>query len=53
MRTTYSKQIACYVTPAQHVQLKQLSKATRVPIQAYLREAIEDMLKKYVKAPKR
>lgn len=44
------RQIACYVTPEQAQALKDLSSHTRVPMQVYLREAVDDLLKKY--APK-
>ncbi|MHB1872330.1 MAG: ribbon-helix-helix domain-containing protein [Steroidobacteraceae bacterium] len=41
-----------YLDPPVHKALRQLSEATRVPAAAYLREAVEDLLKKYgVKAP--
>jgi predicted DNA-binding protein len=42
-----------YLDPPAHQALKQLSEATRVPVAVYLREAIEDLLKKYgKKAPR-
>ena len=41
-----------YLDPPVHKALRQLSESTRVPAAAYLREAVEDLLKKYgVKAP--
>ena len=40
------------VPPELRDQLTQLSKATRVPKAAYVREAIEDLLKKYAKRGK-
>lgn len=41
-----------YLDPPVHKALRQLSETTRVPAAAYLREAVEDLLKKYgVKAP--
>jgi hypothetical protein len=49
MTVKFKKQIACYVTPGQHAQLQRLSKETRVPMQAYLREAVDLLLKKYRK----
>jgi predicted DNA-binding protein len=49
----YIKQIACYVKPEKHTALKALSDRTRVPMQTYMREAIDDLLAKYnVKVPK-
>ena len=43
-----------YVDPEAHQALKQLSKDTRVPAAVYLREAVDDLLKKYkVKLRKR
>jgi hypothetical protein len=47
MAATYVKQIALYVTPAQHRALKHLSDSTRVAMQIYLREAVDDLLAKY------
>ena len=42
-----------YFDRPQHDALRQLSKATRVPLAEYLREAVNDLLKKYgVKVPK-
>lgn len=40
-------QITSYYEPATVKQLKALSEATRVPQAAYLREALDDLLKKY------
>ena len=34
-------------------RLKELSRATRVPMAAYLREAVEDLLKKHDRVAKR
>jgi predicted DNA-binding protein len=49
-------QITSYYDPAAAEKLKALSKATRIPQSAYLREALDDLLKKYAgtlrKAPK-
>ncbi len=43
-----------YFDRPQHDALRQLSKATRVPLAEYLREAVNDLLKKYrIKVPKR
>jgi predicted DNA-binding protein len=39
--------IVSYYTPDAVEQLRKLSDATRVPQAAYLREALEDLLKKY------
>lgn len=36
-----------YYTPETVAQLQKLSEATRVPQAVYLREALEDLLKKY------
>ena len=36
-----------YYTPEAVAQLQKLSEVTRVPQAAYLREALEDLLKKY------
>lgn len=36
-----------YIEPGMHVALKALSEKTRVPIAAYLREAVADLLDKY------
>lgn len=42
-----------YFDRLQHDALRQLSKETRVPLAEYLREAVNDLLKKYgVKVPK-
>jgi hypothetical protein len=42
-----------YVDPAVHDALKRLSAESRIPIAAYLREAVDDLLKKYKMAPAR
>ena len=39
--------ITSYYEPEAAEQLKALSKATRVPQSVYLREALDDLLKKY------
>jgi predicted DNA-binding protein len=39
--------ITSYYEPSAAQQLKRLSEATRVPQSAYLREALDDLLKKY------
>jgi len=36
-----------YIDPPDHLALKRLSEETRVPVAAYLREAISDLLAKY------
>jgi hypothetical protein len=40
-------QLAGYYDPKVVERLRELSKATRVPQSAYLREALDDLLKKY------
>lgn len=40
-------QVTSYYDPEQIGQLKRLSEITRVPQAAYLREALDDLLKKY------
>lgn len=40
-------QVVGYYNPKAVKQLQALSKATRVPQAAYLREALDDLLKKY------
>jgi hypothetical protein len=42
-----------YVDPAVHDALKRLSAESRIPIAAYLREAVDDLLKKYRVTPAR
>lgn len=39
--------VPLYLEPQQHERVKSLSAKTRVPVQAYLREAVDDLLKKY------
>ncbi len=39
--------MSLYIDPEAHAALKQLSKDTRVPAAVYLREAVDDLLKKY------
>jgi hypothetical protein len=46
------RQIACYVNPKQHSALKALSAKTRVPVSAYLREAVDDLIAKYSRSKK-
>ena len=41
--------IAAFVTPAQKTGLKALSAKTRIPQQALLREALDDLFEKYSK----
>jgi hypothetical protein len=36
-----------YLDPEKHEQLRRLSELTRIPQAAYLREAVDDLLKKY------
>lgn len=42
-----------YYSPEAVKRLKALSKATRVPQAAYLREALDDLLKKYTAASRK
>jgi predicted DNA-binding protein len=42
--------LASYYPPELVARLKHLSDATRIPQAAYLREALEDLLKKYAAA---
>jgi len=42
--------IAAFVTPQQRDGLKALSRKTRIPQQALLREALDDLLEKYGKS---
>lgn len=43
-----------YLQPQAHMALKELSETTRVPVAAYLREAIDDLLAKHgVSVPQR
>lgn len=41
-----------YLTPKQKAELAKLSALTRVSQQAYLREAVDDLLRKYRKSVK-
>jgi predicted DNA-binding protein len=41
------KQVTTYYPPTAIEQLKRLSDTTRVPQAVYLREALDDLLKKY------
>lgn len=43
-------QLCSYYAPEVVGQLKRLSEATRVPLAVYMREAAEDLLKKYAAA---
>ena len=47
MKVGKQAKIVSYYTPAAIEQLKKLSDITRVPQAAYLREALDDLLKKY------
>ena len=42
-----------YLDPPQKAALKRLSDVTRVPMQVYLREALDDLLAKYAKVLRR
>jgi hypothetical protein len=44
--------MSLYLDPGQRAALKKLAERTRVPMSVYLREAIDDLLRKY-KEPKR
>ena len=45
MPATKKKQTLALLEPEQHAQLKKLSEKTRVPMSAYMREAVDDLLK--------
>ena len=53
MVATNFRQVACYLTPEQHDRLRELSDETMVPMQAILRQAVNDILAKHHKLPKR
>lgn len=42
-------QMPAYLTPKQKADLSRLSKATRVPMQEYLREGVDMVLERYKK----
>ena len=42
-------QVPIYMEPKQYAQLKKLSEKTRVPMQVYLREGVDMILKKYAR----
>ena len=42
----------CYFDPGPINALRALSDASRIPVAAYIREAVDDLLKKYGVAPK-
>lgn len=42
-----------YLDPQKKAQLRKLSESTRVPMAVYLREAVDDLLKKYARELKR
>jgi hypothetical protein len=46
------KPVPLYLKPEQHRGVKSLSAKTRVPMQAYFREAVDDLLKKYERTRK-
>ncbi|MGC2459890.1 MAG: ribbon-helix-helix domain-containing protein [Steroidobacteraceae bacterium] len=46
------KQIACFLTPGQHEELKRLSAETLVPMQVILRQAVDKILAEYKIRPK-
>jgi predicted DNA-binding protein len=39
--------VSLYIEPRVHEALKDLSKSTRIPVAAYLREAVDDLLTKH------
>jgi Ribbon-helix-helix domain len=41
------RQVACVLTPEQHDGLKRLSKETHIPMQVFLRKAVDDALARY------
>ena len=51
--TTRREKLALYLDTGQIESLRKLSEITRVPVSVYIREAIDDLLKKYAKTLKR
>lgn len=49
MAATKKVQTLALLEPEQHKALKALSAKTRVPMTVYMREAVDDLLKKYRK----
>jgi predicted DNA-binding protein len=49
MATMKGKRVlmSLYLDPPVLAELKKLSEQTRIPVAAYLREAVDDLLKKY------
>jgi hypothetical protein len=45
------KQVACFLTPRQHEDLKKLSAKTLVPLQVILRQAVDGILLEYKLRP--
>jgi Ribbon-helix-helix domain len=41
------RQVACFLTPEQHDGLKRLSRETHIPMQVFLRKAVDDALARY------
>jgi hypothetical protein len=41
------KQVACFLTPEQHRDLKRLSEETHIPMQVFLRKTVDDALVRY------
>ena len=41
------KQVACFLTPSQHRDLKRLSDKTHIPMQVFLRRAVDEALVRY------
>lgn len=53
MAATNYRQVACFLTPEQHDGLKRLAKETHIPMQVFLRRAVDELLAKYHVVPKR
>jgi hypothetical protein len=53
MATTKTVQVACYLTPEQHEGLKRLSAEALVPMQIYLRYAVDRLLQDHHIVPRR
>lgn len=51
--TTYNRPTLAYLTQAQADALNKLVKATRVPKTVYMREAVDDLLKKHERRNRR
>jgi len=53
MAATKTIQVACYLTPEQHEGLKRLSADKLVPMQVYLRYAVDRLLQDHHIVPRR